>query len=474
MEAFVQQRAARNRDWTVPWPCGPVCTVIHLLVSCFRIVILTSRSQSYPERPSTNPHNSSDFFASQPHWNPQGIAMWSDNVPVGGEQRENNINMANYQNFGAHFSQSATSDFQDPTDFGSFDLYDTTYTQQGTAMGDYSMPVARRPQAEILSHHVSAPAVPRARRQSINSMAASSITRPMSVAMSSYADSSYFTSSGAISPIMPTSHNYYPGQETFSAAASDDLFEYAGLEESVAASSLNDASDEDTSSSSPSAVVAEYNSETTPRSHSLYHVLPAEDGYYHCPYAATENCGHEPKQLKCEYDKHIDSHLKPFKCRNNNCRDLQFSSTACLLRHEREAHEMHGHAESLCEYPPCSRSVPGNGFRRSYNCKDHMTRCHGWVDIGPMDNKKRRTHSVGGKVNGVSKPKNKAPSRKQQIVKLRQEYFDRKAAMEDLVAGLDPEGPLNSMRIAQIQADLQTLGAINEALAKLERRPGSG
>jgi hypothetical protein len=135
---------------------------------------------------------------------------------------------------------------------------------------------------------------------------------------------------------------------------------------------------------------------------------------------------------------------------------------------------MHGHAESLCEYPPCSRSAPGNGFRRSYNCKDHMTRCHGWVDSGPADNKKRRSiNSSSGKVIGVSKMKNKAPSRKQQIVKLRQEYFDRKTAMEALMSGLDPEGPLASMRIAQIQADLQTLSAINEALQKLERRPGT-
>jgi hypothetical protein len=135
---------------------------------------------------------------------------------------------------------------------------------------------------------------------------------------------------------------------------------------------------------------------------------------------------------------------------------------------------MHGHAESLCEYPPCSRSVPGNGFPRSYNCKDHMTRCHGWVDNGSVDNKKRRSiHSNNGKVNGVSKPKSKATSRKQQIIKLRQEYFDRKTAMEALVSGLDPMGPLGSMRLAQIQADLQALRAIDEALQKLERRPGA-
>jgi hypothetical protein len=104
-----------------------------------------------------------------------------------------------------------------------------------------------------------------------------------------------------------------------------------------------------------------------------------------------------------------------------------------------------------------------------------MTRCHGWVDNGPVDNKKRRSlQSNGGKLSNVSKAKTKAPTKKQQIAKLRQEWFDRKAAMEALVQSLAAEGPLTDMRLAQIQADVQTLGAINEALAKLERRPGSG
>jgi hypothetical protein len=136
---------------------------------------------------------------------------------------------------------------------------------------------------------------------------------------------------------------------------------------------------------------------------------------------------------------------------------------------------MHGHAESLCEYPPCSRSMPGNGFRRSYNCKDHMTRCHGWVESGPVDNKKRRStvHPSSGKANGVSKTKIKAPSRKQQVAKLRQEYFDRKVAMQSLVDGLNLEGPLTSMRMARIQSELQTLGDIMDAIHKLEGRAGT-
>lgn len=76
--------------------------------------------------------------------------------------------------------------------------------------------------------------------------------------------------------------------------------------------------------------------------------------------------------------KHLDSHLKPYRCKVPGCVELQFSSTACLLRHEREAHGMHGHGEKphLCEFLDCDRSIQGNGFPRRWNLYDHMRRVH--------------------------------------------------------------------------------------------------
>ena len=81
------------------------------------------------------------------------------------------------------------------------------------------------------------------------------------------------------------------------------------------------------------------------------------------------------------YSKHLDSHLKPYRCKIPACVDLQFSSTACLLRHEREAHGMHGHGEKphLCTFPECDRSVAGNGFPRRWNLFDHMKRVHDYT-----------------------------------------------------------------------------------------------
>ncbi|KAI7222537.1 hypothetical protein KC333_g1107 [Hortaea werneckii] len=114
------------------------------------------------------------------------------------------------------------------------------------------------------------------------------------------------------------------------------------------------------------------------RSHPLYNEGPSADGLYHCPYEKEPHCQHKPTKLKCNYDKFIDSHLKPFRCKIEACAKQEFSSTACLLRHEREAHGMHGHGDRphLCYYPGCERGIPGNGFPRRYNLFDHMKRVH--------------------------------------------------------------------------------------------------
>lgn len=114
------------------------------------------------------------------------------------------------------------------------------------------------------------------------------------------------------------------------------------------------------------------------RSHVLYQQGPDKDGKYHCPEEGKPGCTHKPTPLKCNYDKYVDSHLKPFRCNKKTCVGVQFSSTACLLRHEREAHGMHGHGARphLCHFQDCERAVPGHGFPRRYNLFDHMKRVH--------------------------------------------------------------------------------------------------
>ncbi|KAF2452270.1 hypothetical protein BDY21DRAFT_359707 [Lineolata rhizophorae] len=113
----------------------------------------------------------------------------------------------------------------------------------------------------------------------------------------------------------------------------------------------------------------------------MYQTTLGEDELYHCPFEGGHQCKHKPTKLKCNYDKYVDSHLRPFKCKNAACSGARFSSTTCLLRHEREAHGMHGHGSKphLCIFPGCERAVPGKGFPRRYNLFDHMRRVHNYT-----------------------------------------------------------------------------------------------
>ena len=88
------------------------------------------------------------------------------------------------------------------------------------------------------------------------------------------------------------------------------------------------------------------------------------------------------------FSKHLDSHLKPYRCKSNECSDTHFSSTACLLRHEREAHGMHGHGAKpfLCKFEGCERAHENHGFPRRWNLLDHMKRVHGYSASEPSNN----------------------------------------------------------------------------------------
>ncbi|KAJ5884792.1 hypothetical protein N7495_009302 [Penicillium taxi] len=121
-----------------------------------------------------------------------------------------------------------------------------------------------------------------------------------------------------------------------------------------------------------------------PREHHYYSLSTHSDGKYYCPYANGEKpCSHPPTTQKCAYHKYLDSHLKPYRCKVPVCMDaqLRFSSNACLFRHEREAHGLHGHGDNphLCLWEGCERSVPGYGFPRRWNLYDHMRRVHDYA-----------------------------------------------------------------------------------------------
>ena len=191
------------------------------------------------------------------------------------------------------------------------------------------------------------------------------------------------------------------------------------------------------------------------------------------------------------YSKHLDSHLKPYECKVPGCGSVPFSSTACLLRHEREAHGMHGHGEKphLCRYEDCDRSLPGNGFPRRWNLFDHMKRVHGFVgppssngSISPTPSgnsqrgfsnltiRKRRPSGVS-EVEALKRPKSitghKAPpkvardSSSSTATKQRrsmQLWLEQKAAIKARLDGLNPEDALGAEQIHADYAILHTIG----------------
>ncbi|KAL6150152.1 hypothetical protein ACJQWK_02531 [Exserohilum turcicum] len=81
---------------------------------------------------------------------------------------------------------------------------------------------------------------------------------------------------------------------------------------------------------------------------------------------------------KCEWNRHMDTHDRPYKCNAKGCEKLQgFTYSGGLLRHEREVHKMHGGTKKIlfCPFPGCKRSS-GSGFTRKENLAEHVRRVH--------------------------------------------------------------------------------------------------
>jgi len=83
-------------------------------------------------------------------------------------------------------------------------------------------------------------------------------------------------------------------------------------------------------------------------------------------------------QRVCEWNKHMDRHERPYKCREDGCElNPGFTYSGGLLRHQREVHNMHQSTMKplLCPFPNCNRSS-GKGFTRKENLKEHRRRRH--------------------------------------------------------------------------------------------------
>ncbi|OHW93527.1 hypothetical protein CSPAE12_07767 [Colletotrichum incanum] len=225
---------------------------------------------------------------------------------------------------------------------------------------------------------------------------------------------------------------------------------------------------------------------TFPSRRPTRNATPQADGLFHCPWEGESSCNHKPEKLKCNYDKFVDSHLKPYRCKIDSCENARFSSTACLLRHEREAHAMHGHGDKpfLCSYEGCDRAMPGNGFPRQWNLKDHMRRVHNdnGVPGSPtstsngQQSSKGRKRKDAPKAVGPAPPSRKVPAKaaiveaaakeEQSSKPLIDEWMSHRQALEDIVRGLNqPEDTRNPQLIQDAQNHLSAMGKIGHNLS---------
>ncbi|KAG6105925.1 hypothetical protein E4U31_001132 [Claviceps sp. LM219 group G6] len=228
--------------------------------------------------------------------------------------------------------------------------------------------------------------------------------------------------------------------------------------------------------------------ESSARDHELYkNAAPGPDGLFHCPWEGQASCNHKAEKLKCNYDKFVDSHLKPYRCKAESCEGARFSSTACLLRHEREAHGLHGHGDKpfLCVYDGCERAVPGNGFPRQWNLRDHMKRVHndhGSVDGSPpsggsaqsVKGRKRKTEAAEPanstrKATLKSMPVAEPAAPKHIPAKpLLEQWLDQRQVVEEIVRGLNkPDDARSLQQIGDVQKRLAYMATMTKELSSL-------
>ncbi|KAF2835411.1 hypothetical protein M501DRAFT_941987 [Patellaria atrata CBS 101060] len=89
-------------------------------------------------------------------------------------------------------------------------------------------------------------------------------------------------------------------------------------------------------------------------------------------------CSHLTFDRKCEWNKHMDKHDRPYKCKHQGCEKIQgFTYSGGLLRHQREVHKLYGGTRQslFCPYNECKRSS-GQGFTRKENLHEHIRRVH--------------------------------------------------------------------------------------------------
>lgn len=145
---------------------------------------------------------------------------------------------------------------------------------------------------------------------------------------------------------------------------------------------------------------------------------------------------------------------------------------------------MHGHGEKpyLCPYEGCERSLPGHGFPRQWNLRDHMRRVHN--DNGSAaqaassppsgasaSSRGRKRKSEGDKQEAQEKTSsrksaNKISKAEAQADVHRAQWSEHQKALQSIFQEyLQPEDPQSLQYIKDAQEHLAAMGKLHQALS---------
>ncbi|KIL96604.1 hypothetical protein FAVG1_01348 [Fusarium avenaceum] len=180
------------------------------------------------------------------------------------------------------------------------------------------------------------------------------------------------------------------------------------------------------------------------------------DGKFHC---TQDDCKEEIRVFsrKCEWNKHMDKHERPYRCPAEGCENLPgFTYSGGLLRHEREVHGKHGGPKNTvnCPHPNCKRHT-GKGFSRQENLNEHLRRVHTNPDgttppadivQSPEDNDSERA--------GMKRKRHSSVQGNEELMELREEIKRVREENEKLKAEMTQQSQHSLSMMAQI-AELQ-------------------
>lgn len=151
---------------------------------------------------------------------------------------------------------------------------------------------------------------------------------------------------------------------------------------------------------------------------------------------------------------------------------------------------MHGHGDKpfLCTHEGCDRSIPGNGFPRQWNLRDHMRRVHNdnrlpGTPTGSSQNQQSKSRkrkeapksaAAAGRKAAAKANAMEATTRGAQAQKpLVEEWTSHQKALENIVRSMkQPEGARNAQLIKQAQGLLSAMSkmSVNSSLAQKQQQ----